>query len=720
MKLPFPSRLRATLPLAAAAVFCASTALAQQSEPSNQTPAESEPVTTLPVVEVTEKRVINRYAAGDANTASKTDTPLIETPMSVSVVTRDQLTDQGAFNLQDALNYTAGVRSDEYGQDSRSDNVNVRGTEPDQYVDGLRQTYGYYTGTARVEPYTLERIEVLRGPAAMLYGQGTIGGVVNMVSKLPQENFEAEVGLLYGSFDRRQIQADVTGPISDDGHWLYRVIGVGRDANTQTDYVKDDRLLLAPSLTWKPDAATTVTLQTQWLKDKSGSTNQFLPWSGTISPNPNGQIPSSRFIGEPGYDHYDTDRQSIGWLIDHRFNENWSFSQNFRYAHNKVDYLQLYGDAFGDSSATPPIPQGGFPLDPVNQRILGRYNDWTITTVDMLGLDSHLLGKFQSGGLQHSLLIGLDGSRYGQKSQSALDYDTIDVYAPVYGSHPTLTLADNPRAIQSQVGLYVQDQMKYDQHWIIVVGLRYDRAINKVEGTDPVLDPTSTNQSSALSKRLGLMYAFSSGLSPYLSYSESFTPVAGLNFDKKRYVPLRGEQIEAGVKFESSDGGTHANAAIYRLEEKNRLTNDPLHPNSSIQVDSITNRGIELDAETTIVRRLDLIAHYNYIDIDKKLTIMPRHQAAAWAKWRFDIANVQGFAVGAGVRYASSFKDGVAPTTPTATLADALLSYDSRHWRYALNANNLFDREYVAIALSRGDSWYGARRNVVASMAYRF
>lgn len=705
MKLPSSLRLRVAFPLAVATAFYASTAPAQEADPASQPTSQPEQVTTLPAVEVTEKRVINRYAASDANTASKTDTPLIETPMSISVVTREQLTDQGAFNLQDALNYTAGVRSDEYGQDSRSDNVNVRGTEPDQYVDGLRQTYGYYTATARVEPYTLERIEVLRGPAAMLYGQGTIGGVVNMVSKLPQENFQAEVGLLYGSHDRKQIQADVTGPISDDGHWMYRVIGVGRDADTQTDYVKDDRLLLAPSLTWKPDAATTITLQTQWLKDKSGSTNQFLPWSGTISPNPNGRIPSSRYIGEPGYDHYDTDRQSIGWLIDHRFDDNWSFSQNFRYAHNKVDYLQLYGDAFSDP--------GQFSLDPVNQRILGRYNDWTITTVDMLNLDSHLLGKFQQGALQHTLLMGLDGSRYGQKSQSALDYDSIDVYAPVYGNHPALTLADDPRAIQSQVGLYVHDQMKYDQHWIVVAGLRYDRATNKAEGSEIVKD-------SALTKRLGLMYAFSNGFSPYLSYSESFTPVSGLDGNSKPYKPLRGEQIEAGLKFESLDGATHANAAIYRLEEKNELTADPTDPTTSIQVGRITNRGAELDAATTIARRLDLIAHYNYIDIDKQVTRMPRHQAGAWAKWRFDIADISGFAVGAGVRYASAFKDGVAPTTPAATLADALLSYDSQHWRYAINANNLFDREYVAIALARGDSWYGARRNVVASVAYRF
>lgn len=202
------------------------------------------------------------YNANRSATATKTDTPLAETPQSVTVITRERVEDQGATSLQDALNYAAGVRSDAYGLDSRSDNVRVRGGYPTEYRDGLRrQVGGYYTSTTRIEPYSLERIEVLRGPAAMLYGQGSTAGVVNSVSKRPQAEAQREVGVQFGNYGRKQLQADLTGPLTRDGDWLYRVVALGRDSDTQVDYVPDDRSLLAPSLTWKPNAMTSLTLQ---------------------------------------------------------------------------------------------------------------------------------------------------------------------------------------------------------------------------------------------------------------------------------------------------------------------------------------------------------------------------------------------------------------------------------------------------------------------------
>ncbi|HET8610111.1 MAG TPA: TonB-dependent receptor plug domain-containing protein, partial [Burkholderiales bacterium] len=255
------------------------------------------------------------YDATRSATATKTDTPLLETPQSVSVVTRERIEDQGATSLQDALNYAAGVRSDAYGVDSRTDNVRVRGAYPDEYRDGLRRTVGYYTSNTRVDPYTLERIEVLRGPSAMLYGQGSTAGVINMVSKRPLPEAQREIGVQLGSYGRKQIETDLTGPLTRDGDWLYRLVAVGRDSDTQVDYVPDDRRVLAPSLTWRPSAATSLTLQALWQKDHTGSTSQFFPWSGTVLPNPNGRIPTSRFIGVPGIDRYDSERTEIGWLF---------------------------------------------------------------------------------------------------------------------------------------------------------------------------------------------------------------------------------------------------------------------------------------------------------------------------------------------------------------------------------------------------------------------
>lgn len=284
---------------------------------------------------------VSGYIAKNAATASKTDTPLIETPQSVTVVTRDEIRDQGAQGLQDALNYAAGVRSDAYGLDSRTDSFRTRGSSPSVYLDGLRQNYNWYTSTTRTEPYTLERIEVLRGPASMLYGQGSTAGVVNMVSKRPLPEAQNEIGVSYGSHNRKQLQADFTGPLTEDGTWLYRIVGVGRQADTQVDFVPDDRLLLAPSLTWRPSASTSLTFQGLWQDDKSGSTSQFFPWEGVALDNPNGSIPVNRFIGEPDWDRYNSRRASLGWLFEHKFNDNWTVRQNFRWARNEVDYRSL-------------------------------------------------------------------------------------------------------------------------------------------------------------------------------------------------------------------------------------------------------------------------------------------------------------------------------------------------------------------------------------------
>ena len=255
---PIASRPRLAVHSAAAILALSASTAAVAQEP----PAAASAEATLPTVRVnasseaeTATSSVIGYRAKNAATATKTDTPLAETPQSVTVVTRDQMLDQGATNLQDALTYAAGVRSDAYGIDSRTDSFLIRGSEPSLYLDGLQMySSGWYTATARPDPYTLERVEVLRGPAGMLFGAGTAAGVVNMVSKRPQAEAVREVGVQFGSFGRKQIQADLTGPLSADGAWSYRLIALQRKSDTQVDYVPDDRSLLAPSLTWKPNA----------------------------------------------------------------------------------------------------------------------------------------------------------------------------------------------------------------------------------------------------------------------------------------------------------------------------------------------------------------------------------------------------------------------------------------------------------------------------------
>jgi iron complex outermembrane receptor protein len=642
------------------------------------------------------------YRAKNAVTATKTDTPLSETPQSVTVVTRDQIVDQGATNLQDALNYAAGVRSDAYGLDSRTDSVRVRGAYPDIYLDGLRQAYGYYTSTTRTEPYTLERLEVLRGPSGMLFGAGTAAGVVNMVSKRPLQEAQREVGVQFGSFGRKQIQADLTGPLNADGSLSYRLIALQRKSDTQVDHVPDDRSLIAPSLTWRPNAATSLTLQGLWQKDKSGSSSQFLPWEGTLLPNPNGRLPGSRFIGEPG-DFYNSERKTFGWLFEHKFNDNWTVRQNFRYAQNENANQYHYGAAFSGFDS--------WSSDPVSKRVLGRYFDNQLTLNRTQTLDNHVEGHFQTGALKHTLLVGADFARQRENVWSGTTFDTIDVYAPVYGHRDVPDAVALPRTRQRQTGLYLQDQIKLD-NWILVAGLRHDKAASSAAGSDE-------QKSSATTKRLGLMYASPSGWSPYVSYSESFTPQSPRQ--GRIFTPLRGEQWEVGVKYEPKDRALAFSAAVYDLREKNQIVEE--QPNVFSQRGLTKTKGVELEAKGSIGRDLDLVAHYNYTDADAQIEGLPKHQASVWAKYRFSIGGVNGFSAGAGVRLMSSFRDtqfGVGPRVPGIALADLVFAYDTASWRYALNINNVTDKKYFSTCLSRGDCWYGSRRNIVASATYRF
>lgn len=665
---------------------------------------------TLPEVRVdantereTATSAVIGYRAKNAATATKTDTPLAETPQAVTVVTRDQIVDQGATSLQDALGYAAGVRSDAYGLDARTDSVRVRGTSPDVYLDGLRQAYGYYTSTTRTEPYTLERLEVLRGPAGMLFGSGTAAGIVNMVSKRPQTETQREVGVQFGSWGRKQIQADLTGALSADGDWSYRLIALHRNADTQVDFVPDDRSLIAPSLTWRPSAATSLTLQALWQKDKTGSSSQFLPWEGTILPNPNGRIPASRFIGEPG-DYYNSERKTFGWLFEHKFNDTWTVRQNFRLAQNENTNRYHYGDFFTIT--------GGWGLDPVNKRLLGRVTDSSATRNRIAALDNHAEAHFATGEVQHTLLLGADFSRQTENVASGALYGSIDAYAPVYGNFVEPVRTDLPRTTQRNMGVYAQDQIKWKQ-WIFLAGLRHDRAVSGAAGSE---DQTT----SATTKRFGVMYALPSGFSPYLSYAESFTPQAAAM--GQTFKPLRGEQWEVGVKYEPKERAMAFSAAVYDLREKNQIL-QPM-PGVFTQLGETKNRGVELEAKGSIGRDLDLIANYTYTDADAQLEGLPKNQASVWAKYRFALAGTTGFSVGAGVRYLSNFRDtsggGYGPNIPSVALLDFVLAYDTAQWRYALNVNNATDKTYFSTCLARGDCWYGKGREVVASATYRF
>lgn len=680
--------------------------------------AQAQEALELEAQQITAPREVERgdgpvegYVAKRSVSATKTDTPIIETPQSISVITADRIRDQGSLTIQDSLRYVSGMRGEAYGFDSRGDFSLVRGVSPTIFLDGLQQSVGSYTNT-RTDPFTLERVEVIKGPSSMLYGQSSVGGLLNLVSKRPQAERRNELQLQYGSFDRKQIAFDSTGPLDDDGTLLYRVVAIGRDSQTQVDHTKDNRLVFMPSLTWRPNEQFEWTLMANVQKDDGGTTSGFLPHRGTVLSAPYGEIGSERFVSEPGFDEYDTEQKALTSQMSWRLDETWTLRQNLRWQKSKVSYQTMYG--------WPPVLGA-------DDRTVNRV--WSVSKpeVTIWTADHQAESRFDTGALQHTLLMGVDYRHAVTDSRSARGVATpLDLYDPVYGTFDPsgITLSDVPQQRAVQKGLYVQDQVRLDK-WLMTLGLRKDWAETRVEDGNRQKDDAVTG-------RVGLTYLFDNGVAPYISYSESFTPIIGLNtITQQSYKPLEGEQWELGIKYQPVGSNTLLTAAVFDLREKNRQMPDPANPLSTIQAGEARVQGLELEGLVEVDPNWDLIATYSYLDSEvakgppaqqgKRIASVPEHMASLWSQHRFSVAGISGFSAGAGVRYVGASWDGTdSLKTPSTTLFDAMLGYAYQDWSFTLTATNLEDETYYTTCLSRGDCFTGNRRTVVATASYSF
>lgn len=674
---------------------------------------------------------VQGYVATRSATGTKTDTPLKETPQSVTVVTADQIKDQGAKTVQESLRYVPGAFADAYGPDTRGDYPRVRGSDPNIYLDGTQAVNSWQFNEWRPDPYTLSRIEVLRGPSSVLYGAASTAGIINLVSKLPQAESYREIGVQYGSFNRKQIQTDMTGKLTPDGEWLYRLIGVFRDSDFQTDYVKDDRVLVQPAITWRPGNDTTWTLMGFYQKDKTGSSSQFLPHEGTLFPGPNGTLPVNRFAGTPGFDRNETESASVSSLFEHRFSENFKLRQNTRFLHTDgIDHT-----TYPNTSDRSVFPSDlNFPFtDATRQSILRRI--WmNHPTRNSLTSDTHAEFNFLTGPVSHKILTGFDYRMLTDRGENGFadDLTPFNLYAPVYHSitPPPLTPYDGTR--QRQSGFYIQDQMRLGQ-WIAVVGGRRDRLESELEGAPKQNDTATTS-------RVGLMYELPGGLTPYVSWAQSFNPIFGANICVDGYCkPKTGELKEVGFKY-NPWAGLAINAALYDITEENRESYNNGDPEGrATQLGKVHIRGGELEVIGSITRDIDIIGAYSYTEAKvvqgdfagSRVETVPLHQASLWAKHRFSLFGMPGFVVGAGARFiGESWATGLSPytnavetiTTSSYMLFDAMLGYENDKWRLQINAMNLTDKRHVTTCLinGRGDCFYGQSRTVLGTLTYKF
>lgn len=687
---------------------------------------------------------VRDYSAKNTATGTKTDTPLSEIPQSVSVVGAEQMRDQSAQNVQEALRYVPGVVADAYGVDGRADGHFIRGSAATDYLDGLKRTYGYYTYTYRVDPFMMERIEVLKGPASVLYGQAPVGGIVNYVSKRPQSETGGEISVDYGTFDFKQVKFDMTGPVSSDPRWSYRLTGVARDAGTQVDNVDNDRTAIQPALTFRPNKDTAITVIGEFQRDRMGQVSQFFPHIGTLYPNVDGKrIARSTFIGEKN-DHYDTDANSATLLVEHNFAPWLKFQHSSRYSDVHNDYLGTYGYPWIYALGGPFA--GYSPADP-SEQYLNRVRGRIITDTQMFNQDTNLEAKFGTGIVQHRVIGGVDYSHFTarQGQNNTQDVSPIDVYDP--GSHTsvwagfdctgTLIIGyDDPEICSTsnqqvaQTGLYIQDQMRLG-NWIAVVGARKDWVENSADGSQ-------TQRDDAISYRAGLMYEFGFGLTPYVSYTESFVPLVGTDAAGQTFDPNKGQMYEAGFKYAPQGANFAVNAAVYDLEESNYLVPDV--GNFQKQGGAIAVRGFELEVTGRVTQNLKVVGGYTYTDAryegnilqydaynqpvsvnGNQIESIPKHMASLWGVWSFDQPELKGWSVGAGVRYIGESWDAAnVVEVPNVTLVDAMVAYEEEHWRWQLSGTNLEDKYYISTCLTRGDCWIGNARTVTTSLTYKY
>ena len=670
---------------------------------------------------------VEGYVAKRSATGTKTDTAIIETPQSISVFTADRIEALGANRITEALSYAPGVNVSPFGDMSQYDWLILRGFDaysPGFYLDGMQLRNNGNWGLWLTENYGLERIELLRGPSSVLYGQNGPGGLVNMVSKRPLLEDKKEIQMQLGSDAHKQIAGDFSGTLDNDGKWLYRVTALVRDAELSSEELKNNRVFIAPSLTWKPSPQTNLTFLSQYLNADAGAVWPGYPLEGTLLPNPNGDIPQSTLIGEPDFNRYQQEQWMLGYDFKHQINDTWRIAQNARYGDYDLDYRVVWGKWLTTNEQEPNSPE--------NFRMYNRTPFKSVETTNSFTIDSHAIADFSLGNWAHTLLLGIDyqNTENDTVAHWGGDLAPLNLFEPVYGAKVTL----NPPFIDAvtelnQTGFYLQDQIKFSQRWILTLGARYDTA--KVISTDRASDAKSKQSDDEWSTRAGLVYLADNGLAPYISYSGSFSPNTSIDpLTGKPFIPESGRQYEAGLRYQPKGQQASYSVAAFDLTRQDYIVWQWQPNPGPRQTGETTVRGMEFEALVEVTQKMNLTASYSWTpkaDVTKSINTstigqqdkaVSKHQANAWADYQFN----NGLHLGLGIRFVGSNMGNQekAPIEVSSyTLFDVSIGYQIDNWKLRINARNLGDKRYLSGCGSRG-CYYGERRKVVMSFTYNW
>lgn len=692
--------------LLAFSVLPASSVLAQTASTDNSAAS-----TQLPTVDVVADGVNDTRFKATQSQVNKSNTPLSQTPQSVSVVTRSMLDSQQAVSLADALENVPGVVAQQYGRRGWDDLI-IRGqvASDSLYLDGLRTT-----ASSRVaeQLFGLQQVEVLKGPGSLLYGLVLPGGLVNMVSKRPQGNDFANVDVTVGSHDFYQTTVDMNKSLSENGKQAFRINGLISNSNDATDNVWFKNRYIAPSLSLDLGARTDFTILTSY-QERSYVRQQGLPLSGSINSNVNGALPRSLFIGEPGARPYAANETRVGYALTHRFDDGWTLNNNVRYQQFEMSGQLVANNVLSSTG-----------------RSLTRTGTDQTYEGQTFSIDTNVQRSFNTGFGKHEITLGTD---YLNSREDTLSYTctvaALNVYNPVYGARLNCPTTPNTYTSTSirDTGLYARDNIRFGERWQLLTGLRYDNV--STYSTNLRTGAHTDTPASATTGSAALMYELLRGVRPYISYATSFYPNSGTDVSGGTFKPETGKQWEAGVKFDLDEGRTSLNVAVFDLRRRNVLVSDPNNTGFNIAVGEQRSQGGEISVTSDLRNGLSLNAGYSYTaaivtddggqrstTVGQWLDNVPRHNFTTSARYRFK-GQLAGWEWNGGVHGQSMMRTN-GYTLPGYVLADTGVAYNAERWRAALNVKNIFNTHYYAGGLARAVA-SGDDRTILLTLGYRY
>lgn len=636
------------------------------------------------------------------NSASgaKMSVPLLDTPASVSVVTAKEIEDRGATNVEQVLQYTAGVTTDYYGTDDRFDFFMIRGFDANTYRDGL--AVGSPFGGIREEPFAFERVEVVKGANSTTFGVSDPGGSVNYVTKLPRDHRFGQAYVTGGSFDHREVGFDFGDKLTPESNWSYRITGKWQDANKEYDHSRDDERFLMGGLTWRPTDATSLSFVLDYLKRDS------VPGSGGQPVGAN--LDRSTFLGEPDYNFRGVERTSLSMLFSHDFGAGLSLGASARYSKASTDFGYAYVAGIVDAENT----------------IASRAFFGNDSSAEDVVADAHLQYDTSFATVRSRTLAGVE---YRNASDDNKTFYTsapnIDWSNPVYTGGPGVPApyASDHTDTEGKA-IYLQQEFTFSDRIIATFGLRHDWLDTTVR--DKLTGESTSGDVSKTTRRLGLTYKVTDEFSAFASYAESVAPA-----DSASVEPEEGKQYELGVKYQPAAMRALFSAAVYDLTKTNISATNPVTLQKE-PIGKVRVRGIDLEAKAELTDTISLIASYSHFDskivengsdgnVGNRMQFVPQDIAALWATYRLaGTAGLNDMTFGAGARYSGSYYMDNANTQASggAVTYDAAVTYDLREdTTLALNVSNLFDKQYVAYG-GFGADFYNPGRQVSLTLRH--